>query len=201
MDDKNIIIVLLVIIIVILSVVVGMLFMPSLNAQKDSKIVIEGNSTLNAGDDLVVNLTDLNKTPIGNVVVDIVIVDKDGEVVVNESLKTNSKGNAKLNLDLDGGNYSVNATFTGNDNFTGNSTFKKITIKEVVVEEPVTQQDTTSDSDRSYSSSSDNRPAVDSGGITREEADYWGWKYTTDHGGHYIGSHDHWDEKAGMYHD
>ena len=202
MDNKNIIIVLLVIIIVILSVVVGMLFMPSLNAQKDSIIDIDGNSTLNVGDDLVINLTDLNKTPIEKVVVDVVIVDKDGEVVVNESLMTNSKGSAKLNLDLEEGNYSVNATFAGNNNFTGNSTFKNITINKIVVEEPVaTQQDTTSNSDKSRSSSADNRPAVDSGGITREEADYWGWKYTTDHGGHYIGSHDHWDEKAGVYHD
>ena len=54
----------------------------------------------------------------------------------------------------------------------------------------------------SYSSSSeDNRPEVDSSGITRQQADKYGYTYTTEHGGHYIGYNDHWDEKAGVYHD
>ena len=29
----------------------------------------------------------------------------------------------------------------------------------------------------------------------------FGYTYTEEHGGHYIGYNDHWDEKAGVYHD
>ncbi len=47
-----------------------------------------------------VKLTDLNKTPISDADIDIVIKDKDGDIVVNEMVKTDSKGKAKLNLDL-----------------------------------------------------------------------------------------------------
>lgn len=202
MEDKNIIIVLLIIVVVILAAMVAMMVMPSIHAQKDSKITITGNKTLYVGDDLAIKLTDLNKTPIKKAVVNVTITDKSGKVVANKSVKTDSKGKAKLELDVDAGKYTVNATFGGNDNFTGNTTSKNITIEEAAVEEPVkTQQDTASYSESSSSDKSDYRPAVDSGGITREEADYWGWEYTTDHGGHYIGTNDHWDEKAGMYHD
>lgn len=202
MENKNIIIALLIIIVVILAAMVAMVFLPSANAQKDSKIAISANKTLYVGDDLTVKLTDLNKTAIENATVNVLVTDKDGEVVVNESLNTNSKGKVKVDLELEAGKYTVNATFAGNDNFIGNTTSKKITIEEVAEEEPVViQQDTSAYSDSSSSSQEDYRPDVDSGGITREEADYWGWEYTTEHGGHYIGSHDHWDEKAGVYHD
>jgi hypothetical protein len=203
MENKNIIIILLIIIIVILAVMLGSMFMPSLNAQKDSKIVISGNKTLHDGDNLTVKLTDLNKTPIKKESVNITITDKKGKVVVNESVKTNSKGKANVNLDLDPGKYVVNVTFGGNDNFTGNTTSKKITIEEEVRQEPVvSEQSTASDTSSDTSSSEDElRPEVDSTGITREQADKYGWRYTTEHGGHYRGYHDHWDENAGIYHD
>lgn len=112
---------------------------------------------------------------------------------------TNSKGKAGMELDLDPEKYTVNATFKGNDNFTGNSTAKNITIEEVV-EEPAAEQAPAQES-TSSSSEDELRPAVDSTGITREQADYYGWRYTTEHGGHYRGYHDHWDENAGIYHD
>ena len=134
MDTKNIIIVLLVIIVVIMAVILGSMFMPSLNAQKDSKIAIVSDKTLNVGDNLTVKLTDLNKTPISKGVVNVTVSDKNGKVVVNESVKTNSKGKANVDLDLDPGKYTVNVTFGGNDNFTANSTSKKITIEEKAAE-------------------------------------------------------------------
>lgn len=144
MDSKNIIIVLLVIIILILACMVGAMFLPSLNAQKDSKIVITSNSTLYEGDNLTVKLTDLNKTPIEHAFVNVTITDGEGKVVVDESLKTNSKGKANLDMNLGPGKYEVNATFSGNDNYTGNSTTKKITIEEIVQEATVSSSDTSS---------------------------------------------------------
>lgn len=204
MNNKNIIIALLVIVIIVLAAVIGVMSMHSITAKHDSKITITSNNTLYSGDNLTFKLTDLNKTPIKKASVNVTIKDKDGKVVVDETLKTNSKGKANLKLDLDNGNYTVNVTFAGNDNFTANSTSQKLKIEEKAVDEPVeSQQSSESYAEESSSSSSQNdyRPAVDSGGVTREEADYWGWQYTPEHGGHYHGSRDAWDEKAGVYHD
>lgn len=151
MENRNVIII-LVVIIAILGLAVGMMFLSPAEAKKECKIAIAGNSTLYEGDDLAVKLTDLNKTAIAGQSINVVITDKDGEVVVNESVKTNSKGSAKLDLELDAGNYSVNATFGGNDNYTGNSTVKKIAVKEAVqesVQESVQQSSTSSSSSSS----------------------------------------------------
>lgn len=159
MESKNIIIALLFIIIIILAVALGAMLMPSLNAQKDSRIVITGNSTLSAGDNLTVKLTDLNKTPIEHEVVNVTITDSEGNIVAEESLKTNSKGKASMNLDLGPGEYIVDATFSGNDNFTGNSTTKKITIEEIVQEAPVS------------SSSGSSEPKTYASGLTDSEVE------------------------------
>lgn len=138
MENKTIVGI-LVVVVLLLACVMGAMLMQSSNAQKDSKIVITGNSTLYAGDNFTVKLTDLNKTPIEKGKVNVTVSDKNGKVVVKKVLTTNSKGKAKMELNLDPGKYTVNATFSGNDNFTGNSTSRNITIKEIVVEEPVQQ--------------------------------------------------------------
>lgn len=161
MEDNKIIIILLVIIAVILAFIFGSMILPSLHAQKDTKLTITGNDTLHEGDNLTVKLTDLNKTPVENGIVNVTVSDKDGKVVAEESLKTNSKGKAKMNLDLGPGNYSVNATFGGNDNFTGNSTSKNIIVEEVVQETPVSSSDTSS-----YS-----QPKTYASGLTDEEVE------------------------------
>ncbi|MBR5954756.1 MAG: hypothetical protein IK021_05045, partial [Methanobrevibacter sp.] len=72
-----------------------------------------------------------------------------------------------------------------------------ITITDGTADNPASQTNSSS----SVNTNNDTRPAVDSGGITREEADKYGYTYTPDHGGHYIGKNDHWDENAGKYHD
>ena len=199
MENKNIIIILLVII-VILASIIGIMFLNTLNAKEPTKLKITNNKTLTEDDSLSIKLTDLNGTPIVNQTINVSIMDKDGTVDY-KSVVTNEKGKANLKLNKDPGKYSVNCTYEGNDNYTNSSAFKKIEIKEV--EEPISYPQTSynSGSYSSQSNSQDYRPAVDSGGITREEADYWGWEYTTEHGGHYRGSRDHWDENAGMYHD
>ena len=130
MENKNIIII-LVILIVVLGVAMGAMLMPSLNAKHDSKIAIASNDTLYGGDNLTVKLTDLNGEPIKGSV-DVSIADKNGKIVFEDTLKTNSKGSAHAELNLGAGNYTVNATFTGNDNYTANSTIQKLTIAEKV---------------------------------------------------------------------
>ena len=161
MDKNKIIIVILIIVVVILAAAMAAMMLPSLNAQKDSKIAIVSNKTLYEGDNLTVKLTDLNKTPIKKEFVNVTVVDKDGKVVVNKSIKTDSKGKATFKLKLDAGNYTVNASFSGNENFTGNTTSKKITIKEEVVESQPSQSSSASQSQSSSYPS----------GLTDEEID------------------------------
>ena len=84
------------------------------------------------GDSLKVKLEDLNKTPIANEKINITITDKKGKQKVKKIIETNSKGNANLKLNLKKGEYDVLVLFEGNENYAGNNTTQKLTIKEEV---------------------------------------------------------------------
>lgn len=133
MENKNIIVA-LIIIIVVFAAVLGVVFFYSTNAKKSSEIKITSNKTLSAGDSLSVKLTGLNNTAISNETVKITIKDSNGNVAVNKTVKTNTKGKASLDLDLKKGNYNITAEFEGNEKYAGNSTFQKLTVKEEVTQ-------------------------------------------------------------------
>ena len=143
MENKNIIIILAVII-VVLAAAIGFALLNPTNAKEPTKIKITSDKEQNEGGELSIKLTDLNKTPISKEIVNITITDKNGKVVVDDVVKTNSKGKAKLDLDLKKGKYKVNVTYGGNENYTANSTTQKLTIKE---EEKATQTEETSSAD------------------------------------------------------
>ena len=65
----------------------------------------------------------------------------------------------------------------------------------------VKSQHTVKQESQKSSDSSDIGPDVDSSGITREVANKYGYTYTEEHGGHYIGYNDAWDEENQCYHD
>jgi hypothetical protein len=81
------------------------------------------NPSIFVGDSVVVGVV-LNQT-INNVVI-VNVNDKDYLIGI-----VNGKGNLTLS-GLTFGTYTVNATFTGNDNYTANSTIQKLTIAEKV---------------------------------------------------------------------
>ena len=136
MENRNIIII-LVAVIIVLAVVAGAMFLQSSNAKEPTKIKITSDKEQYENDgELSVKLTDLNKTPISKEIVNITITNKKGKVVFDNVVRTDKKGKAKIDLDLKKGKYKVNVTFEGNENYTGNSTTQKLTIKE---EEKVTQ--------------------------------------------------------------
>ena len=135
MENNNVVMFLLVII-VILAAVFGIMFFQSLNAKEPTKVKIISNKTQDEGGKLAIQLTDLNKTPISKEKVNINITNKKDKVVVNKTVTTNSEGKAKLDLDLKKGKYTVNVTYGGNKNYTGNKTTQNLTIKEEV-KEPV----------------------------------------------------------------
>lgn len=152
MEHKHIIIILLAVIIV-LAAVMGFMVLKPADSQEPTKVKITSDKSQYEGGKLSIKLTDLNGTGISKEIVNITITNKKGKVVVDEVVKTDSKGKAKLDLDFKKGQYNVNVTYGGNENYTGNNTTQKLTIKEEVVEAPVQQtysQDSSSQSTVSY---------------------------------------------------
>ena len=143
MENKNIIIILIVII-VILAAAIGFTMFNPMHAKEPTKIEITSDKEQYEGGELSITLTDLNKTPISKEVVNITITNSKGKVVVDDVVKTNSKGKAKLDLDLKKGKYNVTVTYGGNENYTGNNTTQKLTIKEEVVKAEPASSSTTS---------------------------------------------------------
>ena len=153
MENKNIIII-LVVIIVIIAAAIGFAVLNPMHAKESTKIKITSDKEQNEGGKLSVQLTDLNKTPISNEIVNITVTNSKGKVVVDNVVKTDSKGKAKLDLDLKKGKYNVTVNYGGNENYTGNNTTQKLTIKE---KEKVTQteESTTTNSLEKYRTRSD----------------------------------------------
>lgn len=115
MEYNKIIILLVVVLIAI--VAVGALFLTN-PMKQDSKIDVITNTTLHTGSAFLVKLTDLNNASIANESLSIVILDNSGNVVLKKSVDTNDNGEASLELvNISEGNYSVNITFDGNDEF------------------------------------------------------------------------------------
>ena len=134
MENRNIIIILIVIIVVLAAAIGVMLLNPDIGKEQ-TKIKITSDKEQLEGGELNIKLTDLNKTPASKQTVNIKITDNKGKVVVDEVVKTNSKGKAKLDLDLKKGKYKVNVTYGGNDKCAGCNASQKLKIKEAVAEE------------------------------------------------------------------
>ena len=163
MENKSIIII-LVAVVIVLAAILGFMFLQSANAKEPTKLKITSDKTQYEGGELAVQLTDLNKNPISKEIINITITNSKGKIVVEDFVKTNSKGKAKLDLDLKKGKYNVNVTYEGNNNLTGNSSTQKLIIKEAVTKV-----------ESSVKTSSDNGnylegPETDSLGITKEQA-------------------------------
>lgn len=133
MENRNIIIMLLVVI-AILAVAVGVMMFNQSHVKEATKIKITSDKEQYEGGKLSVELKDLNGTALSKEVVNVTVTDKKGKVVVDDVVKTNSKGKAKLDLDLKKGKYNVTVTYGGNENYTGTNATQKLSIKEKVTE-------------------------------------------------------------------
>lgn len=133
MENRNIIIMLLVVI-AILAVAVGVMMFNQSHAKEATEIKITSDKEQYEGGKLSVELNDLNGTALSKEVVNVTVTDKKGKVVVDDVVKTNSKGKAKLDLDLKKGKYNVTVTYGGNENYTGTNATQKLNIKEKVTE-------------------------------------------------------------------
>ena len=170
MENKNIIIILIVII-VILAAAIGVMLLNPTSAKEATQIKITSDKEQYEGGKLSVQLTDLNKTPLSKEIVNITITNNKGKVVVDDVVKTDSKGKAKLDLDLKKGKYNVTVSYSGNENYTGNMTTQKLTIKEKE-KETQTEEVTSGNSLDKYRTRSDTvMEVMPSGDIVEMSAD------------------------------
>lgn len=188
MENKNIIIALIVII-AVLGLVIGVMYSQSVNAKKPTEVKITSNNTLHEGDSFSVKLTDLNKTPLSKEKVNVTIKNSKGKIVVNKTVKTNSKGNAKLDLDLKKGKYNVSVSYAGNENYTASNATQKLTIKQE--EKAAESAPETSQSEESYSSN-DGSDSVDYNSRNSKyfKSDADGSYHEMQEGGHYVYAQD-----------
>ena len=152
MENKHIIIILLVIIVILIAAI-GVALLNPMHAKEPTKIKITSDNSQDEGGKLSINLADLSENPISKEIVNITIKDKKGKVVVDDVVKTDSKGKAKLDLNLKKGKYDVTVSFGGNENFTGDNDTQKLTIKEKVEE-----AEATSSTPTAYAYKSDGTP-------------------------------------------
>ena len=122
MDYNKTIILLIAIIAIIL--VVGAVFITK-PFKQEAKIDIVTNGTVHTNTTFLVKSTDLNNTSLANENISIEILDNKSKPVIDKEVKTNDKGEASIEItNVSKGNYTVNVTFEGNDEF------KKCSVKE-----------------------------------------------------------------------
>ena len=131
MKYNNIIIILLIIVLILVAGI-GVMFLTSTNAKEPTDIKITSNNEQNEGGELSAILTDLNGTLLSNESVNITITNSEGKAVIENVVKTDLNGEAKLNLNLEKGEYNVNITYSGNAKYAQNNTNQKLNIKEAV---------------------------------------------------------------------
>lgn len=164
LDKNKKIIIALLVIIIVLAAAIGFVLLNPTHAKEPTKIKITSDKSQYEGGNISVKLTDLNGTAISKEIVNITITNNKGKVVVDDVVKTNSKGKADLKLDLKKGKYDVNVTYGGNENYTGNNTTQKLAIKEEEVVEPV-QSSSSQSSSNQISYDSDINVYYDSNGV------------------------------------
>lgn len=115
------------------------------HTKEASKIAIKSNSTIKQGDSIKIILRDSNNTAISNQTVNVSITDQN-KTAAYYSVVTNQKGVATLKIDKGEGNYTINCTYGGNDNYTANSTVKKIKVEKEEVAEVQSESSSSSES-------------------------------------------------------
>ena len=130
-------------IVIVAVLIIGLaVVMPNFGKEKVN-LTMKSNDTINQGESIKIELTDVNGTPIENETVNVTLTDENGTTDEKVAV-TNKKGVAKVAVDdEEAGNYTVECTFEGNDNFTEDT----ITEEVEIVEEDSYESSTTEDID------------------------------------------------------
>lgn len=164
--EKNKLIILVIVVVVAL-LAVGIFAAKPNPAKEASKVEIKCNSIVKHGDSIKIALTDLNDTPISNQTVNVSISDNNNTTAY--SLATNAEGLATFKIDKDEGNYTINCTYGGNDNYTANSTVKKIMVEK---EEAAEVQSESSSSSESSADTSHYTYSAQRQGYVRDDGEW-----------------------------
>lgn len=145
MEKNKILIIALIAVIAVLLIGIAVV-MPGFGKEK-ANITIKSNDTISQGESIKIELTDVNGTPIDNETVNVTLTDENGTEDVKVAVLTDDEGIAEVEIDEEEvvGNYTVECTFEGNDNFTEETTTQEIEIVEEDVEDDV--EDTSEDID------------------------------------------------------
>ena len=121
-------------VIVIIALLVGLGASMWAPAKKDAKLAIVSDDVINEGESIEIKLTGVNDTPLAGETVNVAITGENGKNE-SQSVIIDENGTGKLALDKSSGNYTINCTYGGNENYSGNTTSKIISVmasKEVV---------------------------------------------------------------------
>ncbi len=128
MDYKKIIGILIAVFVVIF--VAGTTMSSPVHQKNNSIISITSGDEISEGGNLSIALTDNNTRPIANQTVHITIIYENGTTSQRE-VTTDAYGNAVVDLNgVPSGQYMINATYGGNDDYLAASASKNLTIKE-----------------------------------------------------------------------
>ncbi|WP_407422290.1 Ig-like domain-containing protein [Methanobrevibacter sp.] len=163
MDKKELMITGIVIVLAV--VAAGVIFAPSTAAQYTS-IDVLNKGDLGENSTIYVKLTCGDKTSLSGKTIHIKLTDNKNNVVYDESVETQATGVAIVKLNnLGAGEYKLDASFDGDENYTGCSISQNVTIKEGEVKDELANstliQQTIADS-QGTSSQSSSAPASSS---------------------------------------
>lgn len=133
--------------IVIIALIVGLAY-TTFNV-KDTQLDILGSKAISANGTLTVKLVSSDGTPLEGKKVSISVYSDSGDEVFVDSTSTDSLGKANITLEnVAVGNYTINATFNGDNGYAASTASEKI---EIIKEENVEASGVTESSDNSQS--------------------------------------------------
>ena len=124
-NDKKLIAICLLIIFAVAAISGAVVF---LNKKTSTTLIEDSDSTFTIGNKYSVSLIDADGNKLANRTINLAFTDSDGNTEYYD-VSTNEKGVAKLKIDLPKGNYSVNASFGGDDKFKASSFTQNIRVK------------------------------------------------------------------------
>lgn len=133
MEIKEILI--FVIVVLVVAAVASTIF-SSPDSAKQTQIKILNGDTIGDNATIYIKLTDGEKQSLGDKPLKVRILDSKGKEVYSKSIKTHVTGVGIVKIaNITEGQYTLNVTFDGDENFTSSSVSKKVNIKTGYVEE------------------------------------------------------------------
>ena len=183
--DKRILVALGVLAVVAAVLAIFMIFPSEEGVDKTSNIEILGNGTIGVNGTLNVKLSSGDGIALKDKTVHVSVRDENGSVVFEDSAQTHVNGVANVKIaNVSAGEYEVNVTFDGDNNYTGSSIVEKLIIDEGVVDEDTDDgadaaaddgssqsQSSSSSYSRSYSGNSNNGGGSSDSGSQTDSSD------------------------------